>query len=102
MINYLPIDLAEELCGGRLDRRHKYFLWDFGLGAGPEVCFEGRCLVSCSGCTEHGEGGTLLAGGYDKKRKMDIGGGCDECGYTGVRRESFPLPAEVKGKRAAA
>lgn len=90
----LTIAEAEKHYGGRLDRRRKYFLWAFHEGEKPLVCYDAKCLTHCSGCLEMGDYGSILAsGGWDEKRGMEIGLGCDECGYTGVRWEHFPVPA---------
>lgn len=76
-----------------MDRRRKYFLADpLDMGK-EEVCYWTSWLNPCSGCHETGEYGvTLFGGGYDHKRKMEIGAGCNECGYTGVRRQWWPCP----------
>jgi hypothetical protein len=39
----------------------------------------------CSGCTEHGESGGRTWGPF----------GCDECGYTGKRRQWFWTPFDL-------
>ncbi|HCY85367.1 MAG TPA: hypothetical protein DHV36_09565 [Desulfobacteraceae bacterium] len=92
----LTIKEAEKHIGGRLDRRRKYFLWNFHDDGQPIVCHDSTFLVACSGCLEMGDYGSVLcSGGWDEKRKMEIGCGCEECGYTGVRRGHFPVPAET-------
>jgi hypothetical protein len=39
---------------------------------------------TCSGCTEYGDYGSLLSGPM----------GCEECGYTGKRRNSYWVPLD--------
>lgn len=45
----------------------------------------GRWTTACSGCYESTDG--FPTG--------DIGGGCDECGYTGKRRWSMWVPFDI-------
>jgi hypothetical protein len=54
--------------------------------------FEVWATVSCSGCCELGEYGGNPGYPYDPKAKCLIGAGCDECGYTGKRRNSYWVP----------
>jgi hypothetical protein len=54
--------------------------------------------TSCSGCYEMGQDAP-----YDDKAHCFLGMGCDECGYTGKRRQSywFPLSSKDEQKRIA-
>ena len=47
---------------------------------------------SCSGCFEFNEGLGLDAYEYDDKNGCYIGAGCEECGYTGKRRQEHWVP----------
>ena len=90
-MNFLNIKEAEKLAGVRLDRRRKYFVYQ------DNVCFLGWYTTSCSGCFEGGEYGGLAHNyPWDAKAGCSVGGGCDECGYTGKRRLSFPIPHNFK------
>lgn len=51
--------------------------------------YELWATVSCSGCTELGEYGGNPGYPYDATAKCLVGAGCDECGYTGKRRNSY-------------
>ena len=68
------IEQAEKVAGQRLDRRRNYRIID------GEVCDLARWTQACSGCYE----------GLDSMK--ELGGGCDECGYTGKRRQGFWAP----------
>lgn len=84
---------AEMHAGKHLDRRRKYFLWDFGHGHGPEVCFEAHHTTECSGCFEGGDYMGLAHNyPYDDKAQCYVGCGCEECGYTGKRAVRYPVP----------
>ncbi len=49
---------------------------------------------SCSGCFEAGDYmGMAHHYPYDIKARCYVGAGCDECGYTGKRREKDTIPA---------
>ena len=76
-IDHLTKQQAEELSGLPLDGRRKYFIWN------GEVCVNENRTVGCSGCLPDDE--------YSDAR---IGSGCSECGYTGKRRTSYPLPVK--------
>jgi len=53
-----------------------------------------RYTRSCSGCFEGGDYmGLAHHYDYDSKRGCYVGNGCDECGYTGKRREEDLMPA---------
>ena len=71
-----------------LDRRHKYFIWDFGKGFGDEVvCYDGKFIQACSGCSDDGD-----------YQISEQGSGCDWCGYTGKSITHFPIPiVDLKG-----
>lgn len=75
--------VVEDGCDGEKKLRVRVVLY---LG------FEGyviRWTDGCSGCLERGDYGTIhYSGGYDQKLKCEIGGGCEECGHTGKRRNS--------------
>ena len=66
-------EAAEAIAGRRLDRRRGYAII---MG---RVCESARWSSACSGCSEDGS---------------DRGLGCDECGYTGRRRQSIWVPRE--------
>jgi hypothetical protein len=87
---------AEQHCGRRLDRRRKYAVIN------GELCSLGRWTDTCSGCCETVDGHNVHRYPRDKKHGCLIGGGCDECGYTGKRRQSFWGPVfdadYVKGR----
>lgn len=75
---------AETIAGHRLDRRKNYAIID---GEVAESCAWSQ---ACSGCYD----------GYDSFHAS--GCGCDECGYTGRRRQAQWVPlvtpnAEVTG-----
>lgn len=73
----LTIQEAESVLGQRLDRRRRYFLW------GGEVCYNVTFTIPCSGCTSD-----------DYYISESAGTGCSECGYTGKRRDSCPVPVK--------
>ena len=75
---YLKIKEAEKIAGTRLDRRRKYFLWE-GV-----VCFHIKFTSICTGCCDDSE-----------YANDSIGSGCCECGYTGKRRGSAPMPVNL-------
>lgn len=67
----LTIEKAEQLYGGKLDRRRKYFLWD------GQVCADQSFTTSCSGCFESGEYGQNDSYyEYDKKAQCHVGRRC--------------------------
>lgn len=66
----------------KLDRRRKWFAYC------GNVVYNHNYTRPCSGCTESREN-TI---------SDEIGGGCDECGYTGKRRDGCPVPAMIDGK----
>ena len=61
----------------KLDRRHK---WEEFCG---ELVYPYKYSHACSGCTEQKE----------MQQSPKKGGGCDECGYTGRKRDVVPVPA---------
>lgn len=65
----------------KLDRRRKWFAFC------GDVVYNYNYTRPCSGCTESREN-TI----GDNK-----GSGCDECGYTGKRRDGVPVPAMFEG-----
>lgn len=87
-MQYFTIEEAEKIAGDRLDRRYKWFLWD------GEVCYDGKFTRPCSGCSCGCEYGCSCCN--------ERGAGCVECGYTGKRRDSFPIPYYVEKARRAA
>lgn len=55
--------------------------------------FEVSFTASCSGCMDFGEAGENLHNyPIDPKSGVHLGGGCDECGYTGKRRRREWVP----------
>lgn len=97
-MQHLTIEEAEKLAGKRLDRRRKWFLYD------GDVCYDGKWTQACSGCYEGGGEYSHLNKyyQYDEKLKIHIGSGCEECGYTGKRRQSYPIPHWVDNVSDAA
>ena len=86
-MDFLTKSEAEKKAGIKLDGRRRYFVWE-GL-----VCTKEKFTASCSGCFEYGEyGGLAHLYEWDSKAKCHIGSGCDECGYTGKRINSYPCP----------
>lgn len=81
-MDYLSKEEAEKLAEMKLDGRRKYFMWD-GL-----VCVEEKYTSGCTGCLPD-----------DEYSCATRGGGCPECGYKGVRRNSFPCPVNPKQVR---
>lgn len=77
---------AEKIHGGRLDRRRAYAV------DGRRVLVAVNWVDSCSGCTETSDGYNV--NGYPRHPKHNclVGAGCDECGYTGVRRNAAWVP----------
>lgn len=67
-------EAAEKIAGTRLDRRRNYAIIDGG------VCELAQWSQACSGCYE----------GYDSAHAIGIG--CDECGFTGRRRQAHWVP----------
>jgi len=65
---------AEKIAGRRLDRRRNYAIID------GEVAEAISWSQACTGCYE----------GYDSYNAT--GNGCDECGYTGRRRQAHWVP----------
>ena len=86
---------AERLAGQRVDRRRRYAWDDDVYGSGCAGLLElVRWTDTCSGCCETGEYGSF--GHYyetDPKHRCLIGSGCDECGYTGKRRNAMWVPS---------
>lgn len=74
---------AEILAGFRLDRRRNYAIF------GDEVCELATWTQACSGCS-----------GDEYCSHNAPGDGCDECGYTGLRKHSQWVPM-VKRKTVA-
>lgn len=60
----------------KLDKRRKWFSF-----AGT-VVYDYKYSTICSGCCEDGE----------TRTNNNRGSGCSECGYTGRRRDSVPVP----------
>lgn len=80
MADAAPLERLVRALG--LDRRKRYVEWQGVL------CTREHTTIDCTGCTEHGDYGTVLSGPN----------GCDECGYTGKRRIEFPDPVTVNGE----
>lgn len=79
----LTIAEAEALHGGRLDRRYRYATPEDGEPCnltGSLVYVTVRWSEACSGCYE---------GDYPDRAR---GSGCDECGYTGRRKQAHWVP----------
>lgn len=98
----ITIEEAEKIYGGRLDRRRLYATTDDGKpceSTGYKIFSLGKFTQSCSGCFETGD---YMSGAenypYDEKNHCYIGSGCDECGYTGKRRNVMWLPHSQKMK----
>lgn len=72
---------------------HRAKVVEFGGELGMEV----RWTDSCSGCFEFNEGLGLDRYQFDSKAGIYLGHGCEECGYTGKRRQVdwVPLPNEA-------
>ena len=90
---------AEMHLGGRVDRRKTYFFTDDAealemFGGGP-VYEYGQWTTSCSGCLETEDGHPVGKYPWDEKAKCYVGSGCEECGYTGKRRDSWFSPATL-------
>lgn len=95
----VPWRTAERLLGGRVDRRKAYYFCRDPkitelLGGGP-VFEYGEWTVSCAGCRETEDGHNVGEYPWDDKAKCYIGAGCDECGYTGKRRDGSYFPSTV-------
>lgn len=86
----------------RTDRRYRWIDDEFapkGKRRVRVIEFEGRngyavtYTTACSGCFEFGDYGGLAHNyAYDEKHGCHVGSGCDECGYTGKRRQSQFIP----------
>jgi hypothetical protein len=68
-----------------LDRRRKYFVWDFGPD--KTICCDGKVTLACPGCSD------------DREHHIcEQGAGCSWCGHTGKSVTHFPVPiVTVKG-----
>ena len=92
---------AEKLIGARVDRRKKYATTDDGQATGffdhgEYVLFQLiKWTDSCSGCTETIDGYNVNNYPIDKKHGCMIGGGCEECGYTGKRLNEMWIPCDL-------
>lgn len=64
-----------------LDKRKTYSVW---CGV---LCTDEVVTTECSGCTE-------FVDGHRSYGPL----GCEECGYTGKRRQHFPAPVLVEGR----
>lgn len=96
----LTIAEAECLAGHRLDRRARYATTDDGkpcdfyVGA---ILFQiAEWTMSCSGCRETEDGHNVGTYPWDDKAGCYIGAGCEECGYTGKRRNREWVPVVDK------
>ncbi len=57
------------------------------------MCEVVKFTSSCTGCFESGEyGGNAHNYRWDAKAQCHIGFGCEECGYTGKRRQVLYIP----------
>ena len=72
-----PLTLEYAIEKYKLDRRKKWFAYC------GNVVYNFKYTQPCSGCSEQKE----------YSANTEIGGGCHECGYTGKRRSSCPVPA---------
>ena len=80
----------------KLDGRRRHVMH---LG---ELCVVVRFTRECSGCFEGGDYmGMAHLYPYDKKARCYVGAGCEECGYTGKRRQEDVVPASVFYRSAA-
>ena len=88
---------AEKILGGRLDRRKAYYFNDdpemkeFHGGGGPVFDYS-EWTTECSGCTETYMG-QYVTGIHGQ------GVGCEECGYTGKRRDGWHSPVSLPSNR---
>lgn len=90
---------AERILGGRVNRRKAYWFFDDPkmkeyLNGGP-VYEYGEWTTSCSGCLETEDGHNVGSYPWDAKAHCYIGSGCEECGYTGKRRDGIHVPATL-------
>ena len=90
---------AEKILGCRVNRRKAYWFCDDPevmeyLMGGP-VFEYGEWTTSCSGCRETEDGHNVGHYPWDNKAKCYIGSGCDECGYTGKRRDGMHVPVKI-------
>lgn len=76
-LDYITKQDAEEKSGMKLDGRKRYFVWN------GEVCTSEKYTSVCSGCSPDCE-----------YTSVSVGAGCFECGYTGKRRQSCPMPVK--------
>jgi hypothetical protein len=81
----------------------RYRMVDVGCDGEPQRVlvvkhhgFEGyiaRWTGSCSGCCELGDYGSGSENySYDPKARCLVGAGCEECGFTGKRRNEYFVP----------
>ncbi|WP_375549479.1 hypothetical protein ABWI01_03550 [Oceanicaulis alexandrii] len=94
---------AEAATGLRLDRRRCYALsQDTDQTFGHLLHEIATWVESCTGCHETFEGHSV--GDYPRhpKHGCEIGAGCEECGYTGVRRHSWWVPSSINSEDEAA
>ena len=75
-------DIAETICGHKLDKRKNYAIID------EEVCELCEWTQPCSGCSCDGD--------YPCSCCNERGAGCEECGYTGKRKMRVWLPLRFK------
>lgn len=83
----------------RAPRRHAMILATLDNGRRARVRWfrgqagiEVRAVVTCSGCHESEDGHAVGSYDFDKKNKIPLGAGCDECGHTGKRRVGYWVP----------
>lgn len=74
---------ADKIAGRRLDRRRSYAIID------GEVCELAEWSRACTGCYE----------GYNSEHAT--GSGCEECGYTGRRRDGSWVPVNAMDRTTA-
>jgi hypothetical protein len=58
------------------------------------LCRKEVLIRSCSGCFEFNEGIGLGDWARDERNNIYLGSGCEECGFTGKRRESMWVPVK--------
>lgn len=101
---YLPLQPvnwqeAEKIAGERIDRRRAWYATknrkpvpDNEIGFGGQTLFVYQYWTeSCTGCRETEDGHNVGHYPWDSKAGCYVGAGCEECGYTGKRRDGWPI-----------
>jgi len=78
----------------KLDGRRNYKVID------GRLCELVSFTNTCSGCCELSDGHNIYGYPYDEKAGCIIGSGCEECGYTGKRRQTYWIPILFKKVRS--